>query len=226
MGQALTAALDRVGVDVRGPYGRGATGEGAHVVLLCVPDREIAAASALVIGQPIVGHVSASAPLSLLEPHERFGMHPLLSVSSADAIFEGATCSVDASTQRAIHVAYALGERLGMRVRRIDDSRRGVYHAAASSAANYVTTTLGMAERLAQVAGIDREALLPLVMSAVQQWSARGARDALTGPVVRGDEVTVTRQRDAVASEAPDLLPLWDALTQGTRDLAGLRPSQ
>ena len=34
---------------------------------------------------PIVGHVSASAPLDLLAPHERFSMHPLLSVVGAGA---------------------------------------------------------------------------------------------------------------------------------------------
>ena len=49
-------------------------------MLLCVPDREIGAAAKLIVAGPVVGHVSASAPLDLLAPHERFGLHPLLSV--------------------------------------------------------------------------------------------------------------------------------------------------
>jgi predicted short-subunit dehydrogenase-like oxidoreductase (DUF2520 family) len=220
MGQALTAALDRAGIDVRGPFGRGATGEDADIVLLCVPDREIGAASAMITGSAIVGHVSASAPLELLEPHERFVMHPLLSVSFGEARFDGVTCAVDGSSQRATDVAVALAERIGMRPRLVDPTKRGVYHAAASAAANYVTTTLGMAERLAIAAGIDRAALAPLVQSAVTQWMEKGARDALTGPIARGDEITVARQRAGVAAEAPDLLPFWDAMVQATRDLA------
>ncbi len=80
MGQALVDALSAAGVAVRGPFGRGANGDGASVVVLCVPDREIATAAAAIATGPIVGHVSASAPMDLLEPHERFVMHPLLSV--------------------------------------------------------------------------------------------------------------------------------------------------
>jgi predicted short-subunit dehydrogenase-like oxidoreductase (DUF2520 family) len=54
----------------------------------------------------------------------------------------------------------------------------------------------------------------------VDNWAAAGARGALTGPIARGDEETVRRQRAAVADAAPDLLPLWDALVAGTRQLA------
>ena len=48
-----------------------------------------------------------------------------------------------------------------------------------------------------------------------------GAADALTGPVARGDEATVARQREAVEERAPDLLPLFDAMVDATRGLAG-----
>src|SRR4051794_32982757 len=65
MGQALTTALTRAGVQVNGPLARGADGDGAAIVLLCVPDREIAAASAVIQSRAIVGHVSASAPLDV-----------------------------------------------------------------------------------------------------------------------------------------------------------------
>ena len=220
MGQALTAALTRAGLNVHGPLGRGTDGEGASLVLLCVPDREIESAARLIQPGRPVGHVSASAPLALLEPHPRFVLHPLLSVASADARFTGATCAVDGDSPTTVGVAIALAERLGMRARVIDAPRRAVYHAAASAASNYVTTTLGMAERLAAIAGLDRAALVPLIRSATEQWAARGAHDALTGPIARGDEVTVARQREAVAVDAPELLPLWDALVQATRELA------
>ena len=45
LGTALTGALRAAGVPVDGPLGRGATAEGADVVLLCVPDAEIGRAS-------------------------------------------------------------------------------------------------------------------------------------------------------------------------------------
>ena len=167
-----------------------------------------------------MGHVSASASLELLAPHERFALHPLLSVLGTGARFAGAACAVDGNSVRSLAAARALADRLGMHARVVRDADRALYHAAASAASNFLVTIEGMAERLAARAGLDRDALVPLVRATVENWAARGAREALTGPIVRGDAETVRRQRDAVADATPELLPLWDALTVGTRELA------
>jgi predicted short-subunit dehydrogenase-like oxidoreductase (DUF2520 family) len=220
MGEALSAALSASGVPVRGPLPRGASASGAAVVILCVTDREIAAASSAVERGPIVGHVSASADLSLLEPHERFALHPLLSVVGRSAQFRDATCAIDGNTERALRVARALALRLGMHARVISAEQRALYHAAASMASNYLISLEAAAERLANAVGLERAALVPLVRATMEQWASLGARAALTGPIARGDEETVARQRDAVAAAAPDMLPLWDALATATRELA------
>jgi predicted short-subunit dehydrogenase-like oxidoreductase (DUF2520 family) len=220
MGEALASALANAGVPVRGPLGRGADGAGAALVLLCVPDREIASAAIAVRPGMLVGHVSASAPLELLAPHERFALHPLLSVVGAGARFAGAMCAIDGSTPRALGTARALAERLEMRVRVIEAADRALYHAAASAASNFLVTVEGLAERLGGRVGVDRAALAPLVRATVENWAVAGARASLTGPIARGDEDTVRRQRAAVADAAPDLLPLWDALAEATRNLA------
>jgi predicted short-subunit dehydrogenase-like oxidoreductase (DUF2520 family) len=87
-------------------------------------------------------------------------------------------------------------------------------------ASNYLITIEGAAERLAAVAGVDRELLVPLVRVAVENWARLGAAKALTGPIARGDHETAARQRTAVASRAPELIELWDALSRATRTLA------
>ena len=220
MGSALSSALERAGIAVRGPLGRGSDSADAAIVIICVPDREIAAASQAVTPGPLVGHVSASAELSLIAPHERFAIHPLLSVVGKGAQFSGATCAVDGSTPRALAAAMALADRLGMHARIVPARQRALYHAAASVASNYLVTLESVAERLAAEVGIERAALVPLVRATMEQWASLGARSALTGPIARGDESTVARQRDAVEQVAPDLLPLWDALADATRALA------
>jgi predicted short-subunit dehydrogenase-like oxidoreductase (DUF2520 family) len=220
MGTALAAALRAAGAEVRGPLGRGERVTSADVVLLCVPDREIAAAAAVVPLGPLVGHVSASAPLDLLEPHERFSLHPLLSVVGAGAQFAGAYCAIDASSAPALAAARELAATLGMRVKVVPREQRALYHAAASVASNFLITLEGAAERLASAVGLEREALVPLVRASVDNWARQGARGALTGPIARGDVATAARQREAVADTAPDLIPLWDALAAATRDLA------
>jgi predicted short-subunit dehydrogenase-like oxidoreductase (DUF2520 family) len=189
-------------------------------VLLCVPEREIASAAAAILDGPLVGHVSASAPLEVLAPHERFALHPLLSVVGEGAPFAGALCAIDGSSPRALGVARAVAERLEMRPRVIPAAERALYHAAASAASNFLVTVEGMAERLAAQVGLDRTDLVPLVRATVDNWASHGALTALTGPIARGDEETAERQRAAVAGAAPDLVPLWDALAAGTRALA------
>jgi len=222
LGTALTAALDAAGLDVRGPLGRGATAEGAAVVVLCVPDREIAAAAAAIAPGPLVGHCSGATGLAPLAPHEAFSLHPLMTVpaNAAPGVLAGAGCAIDGATPRALEIAERLAAVLGMRATRIAEEDRVAYHAAASIASNFLVTLEGAAERLAATAGVDRELLAPLVRAAVEDWAARGAADALTGPIARGDEETVARQRAAVEERAPDLLRLFDALADATRVVA------
>ncbi|HEY2026685.1 MAG TPA: DUF2520 domain-containing protein [Gemmatimonadaceae bacterium] len=220
MGEALVSALDEAGLAVRGPFGRGYDGDQAAIVVLCVPERELAAAAAEVESGPLVGHVSASAPLDLLAPHERFSLHPLMSVVGAGTRFAGAACVIDGSTPRALAAAREVAERLEMRPVAIRPEARALYHAAASAASNFLVTLEGMAETLASRAGLNRSALEPLVRASVDNWAQRGAAAALTGPIARGDDQTAERQRAAVAASAPELLPLWDALATATRQLA------
>jgi predicted short-subunit dehydrogenase-like oxidoreductase (DUF2520 family) len=56
------------------------------------------------------------------------------------------------------------------------------------------------------------------VRQTVNNWAAAGS-GSLTGPIARGDEATVERQREAVAQRTPELLALFDALTEATRTL-------
>ena len=226
LGPALAAAFDATGRRVLGPFGRGADGAGADVVLLCVPDAEIGAAARAVTARDglIVGHCSGATGLGVLRPHEALGLHPLMTVTHAGAAFAGAGCAIGGSTLRALHVAESLAVAVGMRPFPVADDDRAAYHAAASIASNFVVTIVAAAERVAATAGVPRAALVPLVRAAVENWAALGAEEALTGPIARGDDAVVTRQRMAIASRAPELVGLFDALADATRDLARRAP--
>jgi predicted short-subunit dehydrogenase-like oxidoreductase (DUF2520 family) len=187
------------------------------VVLLCVPDAAIAAAAAAIVPGPLVGHCSGATTLAPLEPHEAFSLHPLMTVTADGARFAGAAAAIAGTTERAREAAETLATALGMRPVAIADADRTAYHAAASIASNFLVTLEWAAQR---VGGIDRELLAPLVRATVDNWAARGPAAALTGPIARGDEATVARQRAAVAARAPDLLALFDALTDATRTLS------
>jgi predicted short-subunit dehydrogenase-like oxidoreductase (DUF2520 family) len=220
LGTAFADALREAGVDVTGPLGRGADVTGADAVLLCVPDDQIANAAALIARGPLVGHCSGATGLDVLAPHEAFSLHPLMTVTPEGARFAGAGAAISGGTSRGLALAAALAEALGMDAVEVDDADRAAYHAAASIASNFLVTLEAAAERVAATAGVDRGVLAPLVRATVENWATLGARRALTGPVVRGDEATVARQRNAIAERTPELLPMFDALVEATRSLA------
>ncbi len=196
---------------------------GTEVVLLCVPDGQIAAAAAAVPPGPLVGHCSGATGLEVLGEREGFSLHPLMSVptGSEPSVLRGAGAAIDGTSERAVETARALAEKLGLRATRVEPEDRVAYHAAAAIAANFLVALEGCAERLAATAGVSREQLAPLVIATAHQWATMGPEAALTGPIVRGDEAVVARHRETVAERTPELLELWDALADATRSLAG-----
>jgi predicted short-subunit dehydrogenase-like oxidoreductase (DUF2520 family) len=223
LGRAIVPALREAGIEVDGPLGRGADGAGAEAVLLCVPDVEIGNAAARIARGRLVGHCSGATGLDVLGPHPAFSMHPLMTVTAAGAAFAGAGAAIAGSSPAALAFADDLARRLGMRPVAISPRDRIAYHAAASIASNFLVTLEAAAERLAATAGVEREMLVPLVRASVENWASLGGPAALTGPVARGDDATVERQRATVAERTPDLLPLFDAMLDATRALAGRR---
>lgn len=223
LGMALAGALSAAAIEIDGPLRRGESpADDASAVLLCVPDGQIQAAAAAlpVRAGRLVGHTSAATPLAALAPHDAFSLHPLMTVTAEGATFAGATAAISGTTPGALAVAEALATTLELRPVHVADADRAAYHAAASIASNYLVTLEHLAERLAHTAGIGREPLVALVQASIANWAALGAEQALTGPVARGDDATVARQRAAVAERLPGDLELFDALTDATRRLA------
>jgi|SRR5947209_3305913 len=223
IGRALAAAFVRAGHEVAGPLGRGQRAA-AEIALVCVPDSEIPAAADVVAGSArFLGHTSAATQLAALGGGETFSLHPLQTVTTEGADFDGCACAIAGSTPAGLERARELSAALGMRAFVIDDSERAAYHAAASIASNFLVTLMGCAERAAQAASIAptqaRAMLAPLVETTVHNWARLGPERALTGPIARGDEATVAAQRAALPAE---LLPVFDALADRTRALAAV----
>lgn len=213
----MARGLQATGCRVEGPLGRGELPGECDAVLLCVPEPAIAMVAASIPPGPLVAHCSASAPLDDLAPHERFGLHPLMTFTAKGARMDGAWCAVAGSSERATAMAERLASLLGMRVVRVAPADRTLYHAAAVLASGSLVALEGSAARVASLAGVPDEALAPLARAALANWESLGAAAALTGPVARGDTVTADKLRAALGARMPDLVPLWDALAAATR---------
>ena len=210
LGRALAAALG-----IAPPLGRGAPPPSAmRAVILAVPDDAIAPLAAALAPGPAIGHCAGALGLEALEPHaERFSLHPLMTLTPASgaADLRGAGAAIAGSTPGALALAGGLARRAGLEPFTLADADRALYHAAASVASNFLITLEGAAERLFACRRRAAPRRAPRAPS-LENWVALGAERALTGPIARGDLATVSRQREAIAGRAPDLLVVYDAL--------------
>jgi predicted short-subunit dehydrogenase-like oxidoreductase (DUF2520 family) len=104
---------------------------------------------------------------------------------------------------------------------RLLDSVKPAYHAAASAASNYVVAALDLAGSLLESASVPFEAVAPLTRTAVSNSFAQGPRQALTGPIARGDWETVKGQLEGVARTRPDRLNQFRLMAEATAITAG-----
>ncbi|MFB4349579.1 DUF2520 domain-containing protein [Microbacterium sp. CR_7] len=219
LGGVLARALRAAGFVVVGPLRRDDRVPDADIAVLCVPDSAIAAvAFAARPHTRLIAHVSGATPLTDVD----FSLHPLQTFTGTESpdVFRGIGVAVDGRTPETLEVAEQLARALGANPFRVDDAHRAEYHAAASFASNFVLTVLDAAEHLAKDAGVDRAHLAPVVRRTADNWAVSGAASALTGPIARGDEETVARQRAA----SNDYRELFDALATATRAIVERAP--
>ena len=134
-------------------------------------------------------------------------LHPLQTIAEPERAPErlrGAWAAVE-GMPRAVAMAEQLARAIGLRPFNIPPKLKAVYHAGAVFASNYFVVVQAVAQRLLRHAGLSDEqaweALRPLVQGTLENLMRAGPMDALTGPVVRGDEATVARHLEALTHD-------------------------
>ncbi len=208
----------------------------ARLVLLCVPDGQIADLAETLTGvrhawgRTVVAHTSGALASDALAPLQAEGatvlsFHPLQSVTRrADArTLDGAFVGVEGEAP-ALAAGVELAVGLGLRYAVVPAEAKPRYHLGATMASNFVVTLLGVVQEVFASVGVDREAamamLLPLVRGTLDNVAAQGPEGALTGPVARGDVETLRRHGLALRAFLPHLVPAYAALSVETVRLA------
>jgi predicted short-subunit dehydrogenase-like oxidoreductase (DUF2520 family) len=153
-------------------------------------------------------------------------LHPLQTIvepERAAARLKGAWAAVE-GMPRAVEAAERLARDLGMRPFRIATKAKAIYHAGAVFASNYLVVVEAMAQRLLRHAGLtDADAwaaLRPLVEGTLENLGSAEPKDALTGPIARGDTATIVRH---IESLTLDDGKLYRALGRAALELAQKR---
>lgn len=172
----------------------------------------------------VVLHTSGVHASSILTPFRSLGagtgsMHPIQTVSDAanEEVFRNVPIMVEGDASR---IASRIARLLGAipHVIGVDDKVR--VHTAAVLASNYLTVLIELANSLLSDAGIPPEILHGLAQQALENSLRMGPSEALTGPIVRGDAISLQKQLNFLTINRPDLVDVFDALSDQTLHLA------
>ena len=159
------------------------------LVVLAVPDRVIPELSLLFPGRCV--HLSGSLHLPDVPC-----AHPLTSFDGSFQNWEGTPLAITGDVPELLRSAF---EDIGFRPFALDAERKALYHACAVLASGHAASLWLGAARLLEEAGIPLpgRGLIPLAEATVRNIAENGA-DGRTGPFVRGDEITIARDAEAL----------------------------
>lgn len=214
----------------------------ADLLVLAVPDREIAPlaerlshAGCLRPGALVV-HLSGALPSDVLGAVRAAGacagsMHPLQSFADVELAVRNLPSSpvfIEGDDVALTRLAELAG-LCGGPVHTIHHGDKPLYHAAACIACNYFVTLLWAALRIYRTIGIDEQqalaALKPILDGTLENVFRLGPVRALTGPIARGDAMTVEAHLAAFdeAGKLPDVKSLYSLMGLHTLVLAFCR---
>jgi predicted short-subunit dehydrogenase-like oxidoreductase (DUF2520 family) len=207
----------------------------ADVWMIAVPDGQIKNAarelsnttidSVFIASGAIIFHCSGALSSAELQPLADKGSriasaHCILSFSapsSAVSQFAGTPCALEGDLS-AIKTLQPAFEAIGANCFDLAAQDKVLYHAAAVFATNFLPVLQVVAADLWLSTGMPKELITPLNASllnkAVQNITAQGAANSLTGPAARGDAELVAMQGAAVAEWNADAGAAYAALSQ------------
>lgn len=208
----------------------------AEVLLLAVPDDQIAATAAALQtmlphqARTTLIHFSGLYPAAAMRvpgmQTRLLSLHPLYPFASrtlAVAKLSGCPCALEGDAEVQSFGA-ELVEAIGGKPFHLASETKPLYHAAACIASNYLVTLLDCATQLLMPCGIERQdaihLLFPLLQATLDNCAHLGPERGLTGPLVRGDSGTISTHLDNLRKSAPQFLALYCLLGEKTLELA------
>ena len=178
---------------------------GTDIVWLCVTDDAIASTAKALQGRwkgSVALHSSGALTSATLAPLKSKGvqlasLHPMMTfVALATPSLSGISFAAEGDPI-AVRVASRIARDLGGLVFTVSRRGKPLYHAMGSFSSPLLIATLAMAEKVGAASGLPRrdipKILQPILRRTLENYLAKGAAAAFSGPLVRGDIETVRR---------------------------------
>ena len=175
-----------------------------------------------------IAHCSGAASLDVLQGAVQQGaspgaFHPLQAFSSVEngvRSIPGITFGIEGDDDMRDYLGN-LARAIGGNPVFLNSEDKPLYHLSGVMMGNLLTCLVGISAEIWEHIGYTRDdgvkALIPMMRAVAYNVETSGIPAAVAGPYPRGDMGTARKHMDALASQHPDLLPLYRELA-----LAGL----
>jgi predicted short-subunit dehydrogenase-like oxidoreductase (DUF2520 family) len=198
----------------------------ADLYIIAVRDDSIAAVaetmSKILPKNAFVVHTSGATPSTILAPYfTRFGsLYPFQSFSiQKKPDFSTIPICIHAHRSRDVGILTKIAKKLSLKVHCITDEQRGTLHVAAVFVNNFTNHLLGIGEAIATKHDLPFDLLKPLIFETVEKIKSHSPPAVQTGPAIRGDEKTIARHLNFLATQHPDWVELYTVLTNSIRQV-------
>ena len=183
----------------------------------------------------VVLHTCGALPAAVLRPLQRRGaaigaLHPFQTIPNAAAgvrSLRGGFWGIEGDVE-AVRVAKRWVSKLGGVAFHVRPKQKTLYHAAAFLTCPTVVTLMNNSARLLRLTGVPAKTVRPMlhrfVAQTAENFSALGAKRALTGPAVRGDWSTIRKHLRALRRSAPASLARCCRARRWPRRAGAIRP--
>ena len=210
----------------------------ADIIFITTPDDAIQQvcdgifAGKNVFGNKVVLHCSGSLPSAILKSakgHKNVyiaSLHPMQTFANKlETVrnFKGTYCVYEGQRQ-ALAIVRDVIKTLGGNPVRIKAKDKMLYHIGCVFASNYLVTLMRTSQEFLKRCGFKNNdvlrAIRPLVDSTVNNIMTIGPTSALTGPIARGDALTIKSHIRAIRKIQPVYMALYRELGKHTVDIA------
>jgi predicted short-subunit dehydrogenase-like oxidoreductase (DUF2520 family) len=179
----------------------------------------------------LVFHLAGRFGLDVLAPLQGSrallaALHPVRSLTDARISlddFAGTACVAE-GTAGALEFLRPLITSIGGTWLPVSSIDRGLYHASVSIVSNITKSIAWKAQKWQQKAGLPADTAASvthqLLQSTMEDLTRAGARQTITGPVVRGDTSTIEAHMEALRDSHPEDIDVYRVLARTVLELA------
>lgn len=182
---------------------------------ICVPDQHISNISSELPKHIPQVHTSGNTMLSELKGHITGVFYPLQTFSKEKSIdYSTLNILLESEDKNMLNNLSELATSIHSTIHYVNSTERQKLHVAAVFACNFSNLMVHISEDILSENKLDPKLLLPLIEETTNKLKTMSAKQAQTGPALRGDSNTINTHKTILKQFSPSVQNIYEVLTQ------------